>query len=82
MMVGFSDNVLKELKDRGATEALFQQLARAISDIPRKPGLAVDSSDNMISVYNLPISFIRNHKTDNAWVMTNEEARNLDRLTL
>ena len=78
MIIGFTDAVVAELKNRGATENLFSDLAMVIENIPKKPGLKVDTSDNMLTVLDFPISFLRDYEQDRAWVMTNGEAEMLD----
>lgn len=76
--VYFTQDIRKELTHRGATEGELTELANAIANYPRQKGLDVDTSDNMVTFAGYPISFLRDHKTQKIWIMTNGEALNCD----
>ena len=74
----FSENIVEMFKEMGLFNNKFiNDLLRAIVSIPRGK-YEVDSSDNAIKVCGVHISFIRDWKTRNINVMTNDEAHRLD----
>lgn len=79
MKVRFTERVIEELRKRGANNKLFEDLAETITKIPCRE-FAIDSSDDMITVLGLPISFVRDHNNGETIIMTNEEAQDADRL--
>ena len=77
-MVTYSLKVIHELSERGATQEIFDMLGETVQNIPRKAGLDVDTSDNAVTVLGMPVSFVRDHKSGEIHIMTNEEAQQLD----
>lgn len=77
----YSKNLVKELTARGADNNTLKELADAIIHYKRQPGLDVDTSDNTVSCYGYPISFIRDHNNKKVILMTNGEAIGLDVMT-
>lgn len=73
----FSKEVVDKLKAAGADDGLLLRLAQRIDTIPRGR-FDVDTSDNCISCFDIPVSFIRDHIKHETMVMTNQEAWNLD----
>lgn len=82
MNVGFSREVIKQLRARGADNNLFHKLADTVINIPRNPKFKVDASDNAITVYGHPVSILRDHTKGEAFVMTIREAEQLDAYSL
>lgn len=76
--VYMSDDVVNELIQRGADQTVLYQLGAAIVNIPRNNRFIVDTSDDKVSIYGYPISFIRDHKGKTIQIMTNAEALALD----
>lgn len=77
MTVKFTEDVTKLLRDLGATDVDFDSIAATVQEIPRGQN-DYDTSDNAISVGGLYISFLRNWKSGEIVIMTNDEARQLD----
>ena len=78
MKVKITDKLNKKLRKAGADDSILRELAKAIISIPRQDGLDVDTSDNMIKCFNIPVSFIRDHKKNRIFLMTNAEALRFD----
>lgn len=78
MTVKFTKRAVDELKQRGATDEIFKNIADTVVNAPRKPGLDVDASDNYMRVFDFPLSFTRSHKEGVAYIMTLGEAEKLD----
>ena len=81
MRVTFTQRLAEELKARGAEIEHFAQVAKAVADAPRGE-FEVDASDDMLTVLGVSVSFLRNHETHEALVMTIEEAHKLDQEAL
>ena len=81
MRVTFTQRLAEELRAKGAMTDHFAQVAKAVADAPRGE-FEVDASDDMLTVLGMPVSFLRNHETHEALVMTIEEAQKLDQEAL
>ena len=79
MKVGFTERVIEELRERGADNKIFEDIAAAVEKFPRGK-YEIDRSDDAITVLGLPISFVRDHNEGEAIIMTNEEAQDVDRI--
>lgn len=55
-------------------------IGKRIAEIPREKGLDVDTSDDCVTYYGKPLSFIRNWKDGTIMVLTVEEAKALDKM--
>lgn len=77
----FSHNLIKELKNRGASGYWLRRLAKTIENIPSKNGLKVDTSDNALSFAGYPISFLRDHNSRKIYVFCAGEAVEMDTKT-
>ena len=81
MRVTFSQRLVEAMRAKGAETYHFAQVAKAVADAPRGE-FEVDASDDMLTVLGMPVSFLRNHETNEALVMTIEEAQKLDQEAL
>ena len=81
MRVTFTQRLAEELRAKGATTDHFAKAAYAVANAP-KGEFEVDASDDMLSILGTPVSFLRNHETNEALVMTLEEAHKLDQEAL
>lgn len=73
----FSKEVVDKLRSAGADDNLLMRLAQRIDELPRA-GFDIETSDNCISCFDIPVSFIRDHIRHETMVMTNQEAWELD----
>ena len=81
MRVTFSQRLVEAMRAKGAETYHFAQAAKAVAEAP-KGEFEVDASDDMLSILGMPVSFLRNHETHEAIVMTIEEAQKLDQEAL
>ena len=81
MRVVFTQKLAEELRTMGATTEHYAQAAYAVTNAPRGE-FEVDASDDMLTILGMPVSFLRNHETKEALVMTLEEAQKLDQEAL
>lgn len=76
----FSKEVVDKLRSAGADDNLLMRLAQRIDELPRA-GFDIETSDNCISCFDIPVSFIRDHIRHETMVMTNREAWELDNIS-
>lgn len=67
------------LRQHEDIQAICYKLAEAVINIP-KGKLLMDTSDNAIMFNGEYLSFLRDWNTGKATIMTNEEARELDKI--
>lgn len=70
--------IADELKKRGATAYWLKRLAKTAENLPKQPGLEIDTSDNALSFAGYPVSFLRNHKEKTLYLFAPGEAVNMD----
>ena len=73
-----SHSLADELKKRGASIYWLKRLSKTAENLPKQPGLEIDTSDNAISFAGYPVSFLRNHKEKTLYLFAPGEAVNMD----